>query len=384
MRWHAIGRLALGAAALAAVSLACFEQPVRERLVLKFIPGDGVVIAVSVDLAAEEVFEENRAARERIQTLRRDLEQDKDAWARRIASVEPTLERTLWDRQDGKLQSVSRRIVVEHSEVLSRFFSDTLIHAQITQREEEMELTLSPEPGSRASRSQRDEFETRQRIWLDSYSRYLRAASQLYAYLEDHSTRAPVCFAAVFSEAAGDAKQEELEPPTPQEQELIDAVRKSIDEALSLFTLPTQSAYSLEELSRLVYDPFPAPLTVQLPAPALQSEGFVDQGNQTFEIPTRSLWEALGALGDRWIQPDLLRVKYRLETRHKPLDLDALVDVKRSTTSPPTAAELEKALQEQLSPVHLYLVRWSTRNLQELDSSEGLEKLWQIPASPRD
>jgi len=383
MRWHATSR-ALGTVALAAASLSCFEQPVRERLVLKFLHGDAVMIAVSVDLAAEEAFEENRAARERIQTLRRDLEQDKDAWARRIASVEPTLERTLWDRQDGKLQSVSRRIVLEHAADLRRFFSDTLISAQIAQREAEMELTLTPGAGSRSSRAQREEFEKRLSVWLASYSRYLHDMSELYATLEDHPSRAAVCFAAVLAEEAGDEKLEELGPPTSQEQERVDAVRKSIEETLSLFSLPEQSPYSLEELSRLVYDPFPAPLTVQLPAPALQSEGFVDQGNQTFEIPTRSLWEALGALGDRWIQPDLLRVKYRLETRHKPLDLDALVDVKRSTTSPPTAAELEKALQEQLAPARLYLVRWSTRNLQELDPSEGIEKLWQIPAPSQD
>jgi len=383
MRWRAAGR-ALGTVALAAASLSCFEQPVRERLVLKFLPGGGVVIAVSVDLAAEEIFEENRAARERIQTLRRDLEQDKDDWSRRIASIEPALERTLWDRQNGKLQSVSRSIVVEHAEVLSRFFSDTLIRAQITQRDEEMELSLSPGPGSRASRSQREEFETRQRAWLASYSRYLRAASQLYAYLEEHPTRAPVCFAAVFAEAAGDARQEDLGPPNPQEQELIDTVRKSIDEALSLFSLPTQSPYSLEELSRLVYDPFPAPLTVQLPAPALKSEGFVDKGDQILEIPTRSLWEALGALRDRWITPDLVLVKYRLEIRRKPLDLGALVDVKRSATAPPTAAELEQALQEQLVPARLYRVRWSTHDLPESDPIEDLEKLWQIPTPPRD
>jgi hypothetical protein len=375
---------ALGAAALAAVSLSCFEQPVRERLVLKFLPGNAVMVAVSVDLAAEEVFEENRAARERIQALRRDLEQNRDDWARRIASVDPALERTLADRENGKLRSVSRRIVLEHAEDLSRFFSDTLIHAQITRREEEVELTLTPGPGGRASRAQREEFETRQRAWLASYSRYLHATGRLYAYLEEHASSAPVCLASVFAEETEDAKREELGEPTSQEQEMIDAVRQSIEETLSLFSLPEQSPYSLEELSRLVYDPFPAPLTVQLPSPAQQSEGFVDKGNQILEIPARSLWEALGALGDRWVTPDLLLMKYRLAIQRKPVDLPALVSVKRSATASPTPAEIQQALQKQLAPTHLYLVRWSTRNLPELDPSEGRDKLWQIPTPSQD
>ena len=384
MKPQAATRGALGIAILAAFSLSCFEQPVRESLYLKFLPGDAVVVGVSVSLAAEDIFKENRAARERIQARRLELLENRDDWSRRIASVEPALERTVWDRAEGNLQSVSRRIALEHAEDLTRLFSDTLIRAQVTKREEEMELTLIPGPGSRASRTQREEFETRRKAWLDSYSRYLREAGGIYAYLEEHPARAAVCFAAVFAEEVDATDREEAGPPSPEEKERIDALRKSIDEALALFTLPAESPYSLEELSRLVYDPFPAPLTVQLPGPILQNEGFLDKGDQILKIPERGLWEALGALKDRWISPDPLLLKYRLEVSKKPLDLAALVSAPRRATAPPTAAEIQQVLEEHLSPAELYRVRWSTRNLEEPDDSEGVEKLWQPPAPPED
>jgi len=375
---------ALRAAILAVLSLSCFEQPVQESLVLKFLPGDGVVVGIAVKLAPEDAFKDNRAARERIQALRRDLQENRDDWSRRIASLEPALQRTVWDMEAGNLQSVSRRIALEHAEDLTRFFSDTLIRAQITRRDGEAELQLTPGPGSRASRSQRDEFETRRKAWIDSYSRYLRAVSRLYAYLEEHPSRDAICFAAVFEEEVDAVQKEALGPPSQEEQELTDAVRRAVEETLDLFSLPTQSPYSLEELSRLVYDPFPAPLIVQLPGPILQSEGFVDQGSQVLKVPERSLWEALRGMRDRWVVPDLMQLKYRLQSDNQPLDLGALSNAKRSFIGPPSPAEIRQAFEEYLTPAPRYLVRWSTRGLKELDPAEGIERLWQLPTLPQD
>mgnify|MGYP003576562475 CR=1 FL=1 len=384
MKSGAAARRALGVGVLAACSLCCFEQPVRETITLKFLGGDAVVVGVTVKLAAEEAFKENRAARERIEALRRDLLEGRDDWSRRIESVDPALERTIWDREEGNLRSVSRRIALEHSEDLTRFFSDTLIRAQIKTLDGESELTLTPGSGSRASRSQRSEFESRRTAWLDSYSRYLHATEKLYAYLQANGTRAAVCFKEVFREEIEAEDKDEWEAPTPQEQEMTDAVRKSIEETLELFSLPGESPYSLEELSRLVYDPFPAPLTVQVPGPVLTNEGFVEQSDQILKIPVRGLWEALGVLGDRWVDPNLLVLKYRLQIDKKPLDLPALVRVKRSAGTPPNSAEIQRALEANLVSAPVYRLKWSTRNLKELDPSDGLEKLWQIPSSPED
>jgi hypothetical protein len=165
---------------------------------------------------------------------------------------------------------------------------------------------------------------------------------------------------------------------------MSDAVRKSIEETLEIFSLPQESPYSLEELSRLVYDPFPAPLTVQVPGPVLENEGFVEQSDQILKIPVRGLWEALGSLGDRWVDPNLLVLKYRLQVDKKPLDLPALLRVKRSAGTPPTSTEIQRALEASLAPAPIYRLKWSTRNLKELDPGDGVEKLWQMPASQED
>jgi hypothetical protein len=384
MNSSSVARRVLGLSVLAACSLSCFEQPVREILYLKFLPGDAVVVGVTVKLAAEDVFKENRAARERIESVRRDLLESRDDWSRRIESVEPALERTTWDREAGSLRSVSRRIALEHPEDLTRFFSDTLIRAQITILDGETELTLTPGSGSRASRSQRSEFEARRTAWLESYARTLRATEKLYTYLEANGTRAAVCLKEVFREEMETEEKDEREAPTPQEQEMTDAVRKSIEESLELFSLPGESPYSLEELSRLVYDPFPAPLTVQVPGAILQVEGFAEGGEQVVKVRELGLWEALDALGDRWVDPNLLVLKYRLQIDKKPLDLPALVRLKRSAGTPPSSAEIQRALETNLAPAPVYRLKWSTRNLKELDPSEEVEELWQIPASQQD
>ncbi len=338
-----------------------------------------MVIGVTVKLAAEDVFKENRAARERIESVRRDLLESRDDWSRRIESVEPALERTIWDREEGNLRSVSRRVALEHPGDLTRFFSDTLIQAQFTPLDGESELTLTPGSGSRASRSQRAEFEARRAAWLESYARYLRATDGLYAYLGQHPSRAAACLAEVFREEVDAVEKEEAGAPTQEEKELTDAVRASIDETLELFTLPGQSPYSLEELSRLVYDPFPAPLTVQVPGAILQVEGFVETGESVVKVRDLGLWEALGALRDRWIDPDLLWLKYRLQIDNKPLDLTALVSANRHARVPATSVEIQQALEENLAPAPVYRLRWSTSDLKELDPSEGVEKLWQVP-----
>ncbi|MCI0656579.1 MAG: hypothetical protein L0170_05850, partial [Acidobacteria bacterium] len=183
----------------------------------------------------------------------------------------------------------------------------------------------------------------------------------------------------VFREEVDAVEKEEAGAPTQEEKELTDAVRASIDETLELFTLPGQSPYSLEELSRLVYDPFPAPLTVQVPGAILQVEGFVESGEQVVKVRELGLWEALGALGDRWVDPNLLVLKYRLQIDNKPLDLTTLVSTHLRATPPETSVEIQQVLEANLAPAPVYRLRWSTRDLRELDPSEGVEKLWQMP-----
>ena len=377
-------RALFAGAALAGLSLACFEQPVSESLYLRFLPGNSVVLGITVQLASDEAFKNNRAASERIEALRRDLLQGRDDWSRRLERLHPALERLVLDREAGRLQNLSRRCLLEDQAEVESFFSDTLVRAQITRGENDTQLTLIPGPGGRATRSQREELETRLRPWLAAYSRYLTATKALYDYLEPHPSRAGPCLGALFRGEIEKTGAEEGDPLTPEEKDLAEAAREAMDETLDLFTVPEQNPYSLEELSRLAYDPFPASVTIQVPGPLLEVEGFERQGTQVARVPEMSLWSALLAENDRWISPDPLQTQFQHLKHNRPLDLASFLSQARRASEPPTPEEIRRSLEKHLFPAALYQVRWSTRDLKELDPSEGVESLWAVPSAVRE
>jgi len=145
-RWSA---LLAGAAALSALS--CFESPISERLEIRLLPGNMAVVSVVVRLANPEAFRESPPARERIERLRRDLQEGNDDWSRRFRSTKHGQERIVWDLDGGELAQLTRRAAFGKAEALRSFFSDSLIQARFTSGPEEAELALLPGHGSRAT-----------------------------------------------------------------------------------------------------------------------------------------------------------------------------------------------------------------------------------------
>jgi len=379
-RSPALGRLALAMALL--FLLSCFEQPVRESLTLRFLPGNAVVVGVTVALADERAFEESRAARERIEALGRDLQAGRDDWSRRIDTVEPALERSSNEREKGRLRRVVRQIVLENPEDLRRFFSDTLLRPQFTAREEESELQILVQPGSRASRAQREELQRRLEAWSEALARYLADTSELYAYLDQHPRRAAACLGAIFAGELGEEEAKKLEPLEPAEERMTEALGASLERTLDLFTPSSESAVSLQELSELAWNPLPASLVLKVPGPILEQEGFVDRGDGILEVRTPGLWESLQALGERWVQPDLLALKVRALKTGKPVPLADLARRPRRAAAPAGAAALRAQLEQAIPRPAACKVRWSTRNLQAPETEEALEEIWRAPSPP--
>ena len=148
---------------------------------------------------------------------------------------------------------------------------------------------------------------------------------------------------------------------------------------LNLFSVPPDSAYSPEELSRLVYDPSPASILVRVPGPVLEVEGFQDQGSGILRVSPLTLWGAFTRIQDRWISPDPAVIYYEhLAGGKKPLALEDFLARPRSASDAPSPGEILGALKEQLKPAPVYRVCWSTENLREMEDSEG--EIWDNPA----
>jgi len=359
-------------------SLACFEPPVTESLEVRFLPGEGAMVRVRVNIASLEEFKKSPLAQKRIEAARRDVLEGNDSWTRQLESLEPEAQRTLLDRTQGQISRLEQRVIVADAARLQRFFSESLLQARVTRKEDETEFALIPGPGTRATRQQQEEMRRGMEKWAVALSRYLDAGGKLYSYLAHRPDRARACFGSVFKDFLTDEERGGLAELSSEEQSLVEPFKQELEEVLTLFDVPVDSSHSEEELSRLVFDPFPAPLTVRVPGPVLEIEGF-DQGSPgVLTVHGLSLWEALRSVQDRWISPSPVVTYYEQARMPRPsFDFEGFLARRRAASPAPSPREVLEALEKPLKAAPAYRVRWSTKDLPELQEFEGS---WDSPA----
>jgi hypothetical protein len=360
------GLFLLGVAGLAA---SCFESPIRESLLLRFLSGGGVVVTNSVAIDTF-VSSSNAALARRIAAARRDFLEGTDAWGRRFAALAPAAERFSWEKLGGELKAVSRSALMEKPEGLAPFFADSSLRVlyEVRQEEETAELSIAPGLSARASRKQRQEMQALLERWSGDVATYLAATRKLYAYVEDHPDRARDCFGSLFNELLSDADRKKLGKPTDEEKRLLDAVGDAMQKVWDVLLIPEGQEFSPDEISHLVYDPFPARLTVALPGKPLAVEGFETGPDGKLSVPGLGLWNALRALQGRWLSPDpvILFVERRGRS-DKSLDLEGFLSRPRRADEAPSAREVQKEIEDRLTPASLYRVSWKVRLGEEED-----------------
>lgn len=335
---------------------ACFEEPVREHLNL-FFAADGEVVVTAVQQVAEpERAQDNPELAERMNAAREEIESGLDRWSRRFQLLEPLAEHFSLERVEGALRrSVHSAALPSFEEAVQVLEADGL-SGDLLVDGRTRELQLYPTGGSRATSRQRDEAERRLSGWAAEVADYYAALIDLYAYLDGRPDRAVPCLAHIFD------KHETVEgsgPLTSGEEELVRGVKASMEEVADALILTDEEAFSLNELTRLVYDPFPARLTVVIQGTVMDAKGFIHTGN-TLERPSVDAWSALVALQGRWATPDLvtLTVVPGPEDIQPDPDPVAIASLPRRFYSKPTAAEVESALLAELVPEEVHLARW--------------------------
>jgi len=137
-------------------------------------------------------------------------------------------------------------------------------------------------PSARASREQRERVAAALAAWSQAISDYLASGARLWRYLDEHPERARPCLADLMSSLILDGTRQQAGEPTAGERALVEAVDDAREAVAAVLAVPEGEAETLDELSRLVYDPFPARVTVVLPGPPLEVEGFA----------VRDVWKA--------------------------------------------------------------------------------------------
>jgi hypothetical protein len=344
----------------------CFEAPVREELRLRFLPNGAVVATSTVRITDPEGS--NPALARRLAETRRDLLEGSDLWGARFAASSPGAERLSWEKRLGTLSAVSRSALIAEPEELEAFFRDTSLGVTyaLDAGRGTAELSIVPGPSARATRRQREEMAKTLDAWTTELAEYLRAAQDLYAYLDEHPDRARLCFGTLFAERLSEKDAKTLDEITPEERRELDRLDAALQRVVEVLNVPPGAAYSPDEVSRLVYDPFPAHLTLRLPAAPLETEGFLKDEEGALAVPSLGLWEALRSLEGRWLSPDLalFYVESARREGEGALDLEAFLARPRHAEPAhrlPSPQETRAEIEAKLKPARLYRVSWRVR-----------------------
>ncbi|HEY2291756.1 MAG TPA: hypothetical protein VGM86_13740 [Thermoanaerobaculia bacterium] len=341
----------------------CFEAPIREDLRLRFLPNGAVVATSTVRITDPEGG--NPALARRLDEARRTLQEGSDPWGARFAAASPGAERFSWEKRLGTLSSASRSALITEPEGLEAFFQDTSLAVSYTLDPGRgiAELSIVPGPSNRATRRQREEMEKTLDVWTGDVAEYLQATQDLYAYLDEKPDRARPCFGALFAERLSEKEAKSLSPLTPDEKRKLDRLDAALRKVVDVLAVPEGAAYSPDEISHLVYDPFPARLSLKLPAAPQALEGFLTAEDGSLSVQGRGLWEALRSLEGRWLAPDpvLFYVESAQREGEGALDLDVFLAKPRHSTSAhllPSGHEVRAEVVSRLKPAPLYRVAW--------------------------
>jgi hypothetical protein len=347
--------------AVAFLFISCFETPVDEALQLRFLPNGAVVVSSIVQVS--DGTGGSPALVRRLDEVRQSLAEGSDAWSRRFAAIQPAAERSSWEKQLGTLRKASHAAALTEPRDLSAFFGDTSVAVSYEIREGVAELVFAPGTAGRATRRQLQEMDRLLDDWTGSVARYLEAGEDLYRYLDDRPGRARACLGSLYADLLSESEQKALPELSTDEKEHVERLQEAMQEVLSVLQVPTDGDFTPDEISRLVYDPFPGRLTVRLPGPPLaQPEGFAAEGG-ALVVEGPSLWHTLRSLGGRWLAPDpvLLYVEAQRRTPQQPLDLATLARQPRRSTPAPGVGELTKVIENSLRPEPLYRVTWAVQ-----------------------
>lgn len=357
--------LLAGVLTLGALAAGCFEtQPVKERVDIFFHDDGAAEVAITTEITQEAYSEENPRLRDRVERLGEALLRGDDPWSRGIRTAEPDRERRTYEFDKGHLTHTTLESLVANPETLPVIFEAYPVGAFVRLEGPVVTLEFTPSRVSRASERQERKLGEATVSFAAAMEAYLRNLGALYDYLEERPSRARACFAKLLG-ISGDAAGEAAEL-SAKEAELAAAAEKESDRLIEVLTVPQGEAFTVDELSQLVFNPFPGPVTVEVTGRVLAETGFEYDEEGRYLVPEIGLWAALESLEDRWVSPlpvvSLVEAfRASQESGEEPDDaaiLDELMSFSREVESLPRKEEILSALEDELRPAEIYRLQW--------------------------
>lgn len=342
-------RLALLALALALTACGV-RAPVRYSVAMD-LDRDREHVRVTSVTEMEKTFGDE-AIRQRLRPLRDAIAAERDDWSIRFQQVNPQSERVTLDRQYGELVRAEHSGVMERDQ-LARFFGDLPMTVTVSRGDGWTELAIYPGSSSRASRQQRETVDQVLDLWSRDVSNYLNRMSHLYRWLDAHPQMAEQAFTLLFED------EERAHAVDEEEDALITGARTAMTAVTERLQRKEGETVPVDELFDLVYNPFPAEISIRTPRTIVGNEHFDKRGDDFVVIPHAGLLDAARTLEGRWISPDPMAMILRSEEEKYEMPSAAeLATMKRKWAPNLTSRELQDALVAAVKPAETYRVRW--------------------------
>ncbi len=295
----------------------------------------------------------DEAIRLRLAPVREAILNNRDDWSLRYQQVSPDSERSVLEREYGELVRSERSAVFDRDQ-LARFFGDLPMTVTINKGYGWTELAIYPGASPRASRQQRDTVERVLDLWSHDVTNYLNRMSRLYQWIDAHPQMAEHAFALLSED-----DDKKAHATDDEEDALITGARTAMSAVTERLQRKEGESVPVDELFDLVYNPFPAEITVHTPHAIVGNEHFEKRGDDLVVIRHAGLLDAAQSLEGRWISPDPLALTLRSEEQHFDMPPAAeLAKMKRKWSHDVSPSELQTALVDAIRPSESYRVRW--------------------------
>ena len=364
---------------LVAPLLGCFEDRIEERLVIG-VRGDGVELFYEASYHERHGHGDRAALR--VADHERALLDGTNPWLRALNSIPSPLRHGSEaffdeDRSEGRVE-LERYTAWAHSRsgldggtlALSHVFGHTPISALLTREPGFIEVDLSAGASLGGNRRQRIQMERQLEAWSHSVAVYLGEVADLWRHLEANPNRQRPIYEALFSDLIDPSPEPELTPAEAVRLERLDDAESAVAE---LFETEDDQSYSLQELSRLIFDPYPLEVVLArlddggrvAPIPPDLADGLEDLGDGTWRVRRTSLWDAYLELSGRWVTPNPLATKVAAlryldieQDKSPPFDLDSLLENTPRVWDRPTAFEIADQIRSRLAPPEIVRIVW--------------------------
>lgn len=334
---------ALRSALCALVLAACSRAPVSDEVTVEIEKNDRVRVTAQTTFNDADINTTARLAL--LEAGRFAAINGTDAWSARFGRVTAEDEEVTFEKHRGELDRVTRSVRIPSNQ-LQQVFSDTNITVNILNGPGWRELSFIPGGSIRATREQRKHFEDSLVSWSAAVARYFAAVQRLYVYLNANPQRATALFTAVLSEKSDSPLIEVAE----EEQPLVESVTLAMEEIAARMDETEDGGATFGEEADLIYNAFPARMTIRVPGDVVSSEGF----GKELVIEPVNLLETITSFEGKWISPDPLAALLQEE----PPPADTLASQPRRFTNGVHASDIADAIREKLARPRTYVVRF--------------------------